>query len=123
MADPFALAALLRATGPVELPPYGVALDAANVMPFTTNEAYGLFTDPRARKRILGDAATAAFAGFTSQASPDLADLSTLLETAADRHIQGYSVDPVMQDGLRATPVGGTLVPAGTEGDVTNRWC
>jgi len=118
VTDPFALAALLRATGPIELSRYGIALDADNVVPFTTNEAYSLFTDPKARKRILGDAAAAAFAGFTSQDSADLEDLRALIETAADRHIQAYSVDPVMQDGLMATPVGGALVPAGAQGDV-----
>src|SRR3990172_1934088 len=118
VADPFALAALLRATGPIELSRYGIALDADNVVPFTTNEAYSLFTDPKARKRILGDAAAAAFAGFTSQDSADLEALRALTEPAAARHIQAYSVDPVMQDGLMATPVGGALVPAGAQGAV-----
>ena len=40
LADPFAEAALLEATGPVQLPGYDVEIDADNVVAFTTNEAY-----------------------------------------------------------------------------------
>lgn len=118
VADPFALAALLVSTGPVELDRYGVEIDADNVVDFTTNEAYGLFTSPRARKRILGDAAAAAFAGFMSGPAVGHGDLRTVLDRFADRHVLAYVKDPVMQEGLSATPVGGTLVPAGTDGDL-----
>jgi hypothetical protein len=118
LADPFALASILRSSGPIELSRYGVEVDEANVVRFTTNEAYGLFDDPAARKRILGDVARAAFERFISQPSADLAALKSILEAGADRHIQAYSVDPIMQSGLLATPVGGRLEPPGSLGDL-----
>ena len=118
LADPFALAALLRATGPVELPGYGIRIDARDVVPFTTNEAYSVLTDPEARKRVLGDVARAAFGQFIAQPSPDLADLELLLQASSDRHILVYSSDPTMQEGLAATPVAGTLTPAGADDDL-----
>ncbi|HEU5310551.1 MAG TPA: DUF4012 domain-containing protein, partial [Candidatus Eisenbacteria bacterium] len=60
LADPFAEAALLEATGPVRLPGYDVEIDADNVVAFTTNEAYSLLTDPVQRKQVLGDVARVA---------------------------------------------------------------
>jgi Protein of unknown function (DUF4012) len=115
VADPFALAALLESTGPIELPGYGVQLDADDVVAFTTNEAYSLFTDSTTRKRILGDVARAAFGRFVAQPSADLGDLQLLLRAATDRHILAYSEDPLMQEGLLGTPVAGTLVPSGAD--------
>lgn len=116
LVDPFALEALLQATGPVELPGYDLTIDAGNVVSFTTNEAYSVLTDPTGRKRILGDVARAAFARFIARPSSDLADLKLLLEAAAGRHILVYSKDPLMQEGLRATAAGGALVPPGSVG-------
>jgi hypothetical protein len=118
LADPFALSSLLRATGPVELPGYGIRINAHDVVPFTTNEAYSVLTDPEARKRVLGDVARAAFGQFIAQPSPSLADLELLLQASSDRHILVYSSDPTMQEGLAATPVAGTLTPAGADGDL-----
>lgn len=120
LADPFSLASLLAASGPVELRGHEVVIDARNVVPFTTNEAYSLLTDPTARKRLLGDVARAAFGRFIAQPSADLDDLKLLLEAAADRHVLAYSVDRVMQEGLLATPAGGALVPADLEGDLVS---
>ena len=114
VADPFALSALLEATGPVEIPGYDVRIDADNVVAFTTNEAYSLFDDGSRRKRVLGDAAEAAFERFFALPSHSFADLERLLRAAAERHILAYSVDSEMQDGLQATPVGGTLRPVGS---------
>ena len=71
LADPFAEAALLEATGPVQLPGYDVEIDADNVVAFTTNEAYSLLTDSVQRKEVLGDVARAAFERFVTQPSPD----------------------------------------------------
>ena len=70
LADPFAEAALLEATGPVRLPGYDVEIDADNVVAFTTNEAYSLFTDSVRRKRVLGDVARAAFERFVTSRRP-----------------------------------------------------
>lgn len=116
VVDPFALAALLDATGPVDLPGYGVQIDAANVVPFTTNEAYSLFDDSARRKRVLGDVARVAFERFMAQ-PVDVQDLRGLLEAMGDRHVQVYSEEPAMEDALRSTPAGGTLVPPGSDGD------
>ena len=120
LADPFAQAALLEATGPVQLPGYDVQIDADNVVAFTTNEAYSLFTDSVRRKRLLGDVARAAFERFVTQPSPDKADLAGFLEAASGRHIQVFSDDPVMQQGLIATPVGGALLPPGADDDLVS---
>lgn len=118
MADPFALAALLQATGPVDVPGYGISVDAETVVPFTTNEAYSVFEDPNRRKRILGDVARAAFERFVGQPSTDIGDLRTLIDAASDRHIQVYSADDSMQEGLAATPIGGALRPPRADDDL-----
>jgi hypothetical protein len=120
LADPFAEAALLRATGPVQLPGYDVEIDADNVVAFTTNEAYSLLTDPAQRKQVLGDVARAAFERFVTQPSPDAGDLAGFLEAASSRHIQIFSDDPVMQRGLAGTPVAGALRPAGADDDLVS---
>jgi Protein of unknown function (DUF4012) len=120
LADPFAEAALLEATGPVQLPGYDVEIDADNVVAFTTNEAYSLFTDSVRRKEVLGDVARAAFERFVTQPSPDTADLAAFLEAASGRHIQVFSDDPGVQQGLIATPVAGALRPMGADGDLVS---
>jgi hypothetical protein len=120
LADPFAEASLLEATGPVQLPGYDVEIDADNVVAFTTNEAYSLFTDSVRRKRLLGDVARVAFEGFVTQPSSDKVDLAGFLDAAGGRHIQVFSDDPVMQRGLIATPVAGTLRPPGADDDLVS---
>ena len=104
LADPFAEAALLEAAGPVRLPGYDVEIDADNVVAFTTNEAYSLFTDSVRRKRLLGDVARAAFERFVDQPSADQGDLRELLEAAGGRHIQVFSEDPVDAGGSPPHP-------------------
>ena len=109
--DPFALQALAGATGPTVVPGYGIKVDAENIVAFTANEAYGLFSDPVTRKRVLGDVAKHLFEQFVADPSPSFDDLKLLAQTAADGHIQVFSTDPEMEEGLRASPVGGALRP------------
>jgi Protein of unknown function (DUF4012) len=118
VADPFALADLLESTGPIQLSGDDVQIDAGNVVAFTTNEAYSLYTDPTIRKRILGDVARAAFERFVAQPSADLGDLQLLLRAATDRHILAYSEEPLMEEGLLGTPVAGSLVPSGADDEL-----
>ena len=117
LADPFAEAALLRATGPVRIPGYDIEIGADNVVPFTTNEAFAVFTDPAMRK-VLGDVARVVFEQFVSQEAADHLDLEQFVDAAADRHILMFSTDASMQEGLQATPVGGALLPPGSDGDL-----
>ena len=118
LADPFAEAALLKVTGPVRLPGYDVELNAHNVVDFTTNEAYSLFTDSVRRKRVLGDVASTAFERFLDQPSADHEALRALIGTATDRHILVFSENPSMEQGLRGTPLGGALLPRGADEDL-----
>ncbi len=64
VADPFALAALLEVTGPVRVPGTGAALQSDGMIPFVTNEAYAVLTEPAARKRLLGHVAAGVFRRF-----------------------------------------------------------
>ncbi len=118
LADPFAEAALLKVTGPVRLPGYDVELKAHNVVDFTTNEAYSLFTDSVRRKRVLGDVASTAFERFLDQPSADHEALRALIGAASDRHILVFSENPSMEQGLRGTPLGGALLPRGADEDL-----
>jgi hypothetical protein len=121
LADPFALAALLESTGPIALRGYDrFQIDAANVVPFTTNEAYALFSDSTRRKRVLGEVARAAFERFIEQPTTDPQDLRNVLEAAGGEHLQVFSRDATMQEGLRATPVGGALRPPDAKGDLVS---
>jgi hypothetical protein len=119
LADPFALETILRSTGPVEVPRYGIDVDAGSVVSFVANEAYSVFPDPTSRKRILGDVAEAAFTRFLAKPTAELRDLRLLLRAARDRHLQVYSADPAMQGGLGATSSGGALAPSGA-GDLVS---
>jgi hypothetical protein len=118
LADPFAEAALLEVTGPVRLPGYNVDLNAENVVDFTTNQAYSLFTDSVRRKRVLGDVASTAFERFLDQPSAGDEALRALISTATDRHILMFSRNPSMELGLRGTPLGGALLPRGADQDL-----
>lgn len=109
LADPFALQALLRVSGPVRVPGLDRTLGPATVVPFVTVEAYGLYEDQATRKRVLGEVAQAAFERFLSRETASPEDLRALVRTAADGHLLLYSVDAEIQAALERTGVGGAL--------------
>ena len=120
VADPFALAALLKSTGPIELPGYDVQIDADNVVAFTTNEAYSLFTDSTIRKRILGDVARAAFGRFVDAARRPTGGPPTP-PPGGDRPAHpGLLGGPVDAGGSARTPVAGSLVPSGADDELVS---
>ncbi|HXF74194.1 MAG TPA: DUF4012 domain-containing protein, partial [Actinomycetota bacterium] len=107
-ADPVALEALVRLTGPVTVPRVGVRLGAEDVVDFLAVEARRLFDGQTVRKVTLGDVAGAVLARFlASRPSPDA--LATVAEVAAGGHLHAFSTDPGMQAALERTPVGGAL--------------
>jgi hypothetical protein len=115
-ADPFALRALLELTGSAPVPGLGVAVDAHNVVPFTTNEAYVRFAhDSETRKLVLGEVAKTVVERFFEEAQPSVGGLRKLVATMAEGHVQVYTDDPRMEQGLSETGVGGSLPR--TDGD------
>jgi len=108
-ADPFALEALLEVTGPTEVPQLGLEVDAADVVAFTTNEAYARFKDAPTRKLVLGAVASGVFDRFLHVADPSIRQLRVLADAAGEGHISIFTDDEGMQAGLAATGVGGAL--------------
>ncbi|HXF72282.1 MAG TPA: DUF4012 domain-containing protein, partial [Actinomycetota bacterium] len=112
-ADPVALEALVRLTGPVTVPGIGVRLEAEDVVDFLAVEARELFVGQSVRKVTLGDVAGAVLARFlASRPTPE--GLATVAGLAAAGHVHAFSRDPGMQAVLERTPAGGALrAPAG----------
>ncbi|MGH2546087.1 MAG: DUF4012 domain-containing protein [Actinomycetota bacterium] len=116
VADPQALAYLLGAAGPAEVPATGTTVDADSVVDFVANEAYAVLPDDDARKRLLGEVAAgvlARFLGSGAAADPAAAGRA-VVEAAAGGHLLLHSADPRLQHGLEVAGVAGALVdPAG----------
>ncbi len=110
-ADPFALEALLTATGPTLIPGLQVRVSADNVVSFVTNVAYRRIRDPRERKQVLGAVAASVVGRFLDRPDPSLFALKNLAATASAGHIQLWSDDDQLQSGLRASGVGGAFDP------------
>lgn len=106
-ADPLALQALLRATGPVRIPSLDLRVDADSVVALTTNEAYARFDDAETRKLVLGRVAQDVVTQFLDLPSPTPQSLRVIAQAATEGHITIYADDPLMQEGLEATGVGG----------------
>jgi hypothetical protein len=113
-ADPFALAALLSATGPVNVPSLHTKLNAGNVVSFTTNTAYSTIEDPQARKEVLGDAAKATFDRFVGGTGNPIDAVRALTASVANGHIAFHSTRPAVQESFETAHAAGQLLsPAG----------
>jgi hypothetical protein len=119
-ADPYALAAMLRVTGPVPVPGTDVRVGADDVAPFTMNEAYALFPRQVDRKSILGAVAGDVISRFLALDGKGLPRLRALADAVAGGHLFLYSTDPRFQSGLTLTGAGGAFVEdaAAAPGDV-----
>ena len=111
LADPQALALLLEAAGPTEVPATGTTVDAGSVVNFVANEAYSRFPDAATRKRILGDVAAEVLGHFldTGAAADPAAAGRAVVEAAADGHLLLHATDPAVQRGLEAAGMAGAL--------------
>ncbi len=112
-ADPFALADLLKVTGPVVARPGEPALDASNVVRYVANEAYNRFHDATARKLIIGEVAKSVFNRFMRGAGSASAAATTLAGTLAGGHLVLHTIDPRLEQGLERAGLAGALRPAG----------
>ena len=110
-ADPFALQALLTATGPTLIPGLDVRVSSDDVVAFVTNEAYRRLRDPQERKQVLGAVAASVVDRFLERPDASLFALKNLAATASAGHIQLWSSEEQLQSGLRASGVGGAFDP------------
>lgn len=111
LADPYVLKALLSSTGPVDVPRLGRTLTADDVVAFTTNEAYSLFTDQTLRKIAIGEASQAVFERFMAgQGSPYQGALG-LADAVGDGHMTVYANDERVQSALQGVGAAGAFAP------------
>lgn len=113
-ADPIALAAMLRVSGPVNAPVLGT-VTTDNVVPLVTNEAYALIPDSDARKRLLGEVAQLVLARFL-QGAPAADAAAAIADAAANGHLKLHTGDPALQRGLALANADGAL--PGGQGNV-----
>lgn len=112
--DPFALAAILRATGPVVVD--GDEIDADEVVPLLLHDQYDVFidaTDDRAaqdaRRDRLGQLADATFEALGSGDVDPVKLISGLRDAVRRRHILAWSAEPAVQQGWVAAGMAGEL--------------
>jgi hypothetical protein len=115
VADPFALQALMKETGPVVVRGAGVRVAPARIVRFVSNEAYALFDTNEERKAVLGDVAADVLTAFLATSGDDLGRQRALLRAFEDGHVKVFSEDQSMQSGLASTAAGGAFDPDGTD--------
>ena len=116
-ADPFALAALLDATGPVQVPPFS-EVTSETLVALISNEAYFEFDEAESpeRKRLFGAVATAVVWSFLSSSGADPAAAAQVLGAAtAAGHLKLQAVQADVQAALSLAGVDGSLPPTSTD--------
>jgi hypothetical protein len=115
LADPQALSFLMEVTGPIRDPRTGRLLEAPDVVPFLTNEAYRVYREPAERKRVLGALAGKILGRYLSGDWEDPhAAVDALIRAVGGGHILLHSSDPDVQSALERAGVAGQLpAPAG----------
>lgn len=117
--DPYALAALLEFTGPIDVPDYPEPLTADNAADILLREQYLTFGDEdnSLRKDLLVDASEITFDRLTSGSLPGPEQLVEVLgPVVAQRRLQLAATDPAEQAFFETMGADGAL-PATDDGD------
>ncbi|HUG86260.1 MAG TPA: DUF4012 domain-containing protein, partial [Euzebya sp.] len=111
LADAHVLEALVRATGPVDIPQVGL-VPASEIVATLSNDAYDALPDSNARKALLGQVAAATLEGFLQRgaASDPVRAARVLVEAGGRGHLQMFSADPEEQAALLETGLSGSLM-------------
>jgi hypothetical protein len=107
--DPLAMRALLRATGPVEVPAYG-QVTAGNVSRLTMRGSYDRWPEASERRRYNQQLVGAVLRRFLDGRLL-LEKLHALGTEAAERHLQVYAANPAVQAVLGRSGLDGALAP------------
>lgn len=108
LADPFAFAALVEVSGPVEVPG-GPRMGHSEIVEFIANEAYGEFPSEDERKRVLGAVAAGALSGVLEGGAEPVEAASAIVTTAGQGHLLLHAVDPEVQAAFAAAGVDGAM--------------
>jgi hypothetical protein len=114
-ADPMALRELLRVTGSVSVPGTPNRVTADNVVDFTTNEAYAVFSGSQQRKEVLGAVAADVLEKFLEMQGKAVPRIRALATAVAGGNLQVFSTDPGFQSALEDADAAGLF--ARTEGE------
>lgn len=109
--DPVVLAAVLRATGPLQLPD-GTTLDAGSVVGDLLSDAYVRYPDPAATDEYFGQVAATVAAAALGGVADGRAMLEALREGSGDGRIRLWTSDDVVTDLLAGTPFDGSFLLA-----------
>ena len=114
--DPYAVAAILRVVGPIDVEPYGT-FTADTLFPML-NRIVNVDKGPGSGKAVLPLVAAAlARRVLAAQPAQWLAMLNASADAARDRHIQLFLHDPAVEAALRAARYDGALVDPGAAAD------
>ncbi|MDR6867234.1 hypothetical protein J2Y69_001835 [Microbacterium resistens] len=106
--DPVALAYILQAIGPVQLPT-GETLTADNAIPLLLNEVYTLYPEPADQDVFFAGAAGAVFNALLHQTTDPKALLDVLAKAAGEGRLLYSPSDPAEAAIIAGSPVSGTL--------------
>lgn len=95
--DPFALSAILAATGPIDVPPWPVPISADNARSVLLHEQYLFFPNPE-RREFVADVTAAVFARLTGEGVSLRTLSSSLADAARRRNLQAWTADPDTQE-------------------------
>jgi hypothetical protein len=115
--DPYALAALLQLTGPVELPEAGVRLDSSNAAHVLLVDQYIKSGQTQARFDFLDEATRLTFNKLTSGDLPKPAQVASVMSpSVAQGRLLAYSQDPKIESLFHDLGMDGAF-PAPQNGD------
>jgi hypothetical protein len=112
--DPYALAALLEFTGPIDVPDYDEPLTADNAADVILREQYLTFADEdnSLRRDLLTDASEIAFDELTAGSLPGPEQLIEVMgPMVRERRLQLAATEPIEQDLFEAIGADGALPP------------
>ena len=118
-ADPFALAAILRLTGPIIVAGWPEAITAENAPTVLLHDWYSQLSEDRNPERIdlQGRVAAEAWSRLFAAPVPPLATLgATLGDAAKARHLQLWANRPEEQSFFRRIGVDGSMAPLTSDG-------
>jgi cell division protein FtsB len=106
--DPVALAGLLKATGPVQLP-QGGSLTATDAVPLLLSQVYQNIQNPTQQDLFFAQAANAVFAALTAGQGDAGATVKALADAASAGRLTVWSAHPGEEQLLAGTELAGTL--------------